>query len=262
MKLLNQNQNKFRAIQLALFLSTLLCVESAWAVAPRLPKFGPYAIPITQQTQFLRQTPAYDYWKFSQFYLPQQTSSACGLATTVMALNFLRGIPQFSDETLITQNELLQTVFTGLWAGRVAEGGDGLKFDDWVLLVNKSLNYYGLNSAYRVEIVRLPNTSAGLAQLKQKLAANEGNRHDLMLAYFNQGVLTSDWDGPHISPIGAYDNDPTNPQVLIMDVDRDWYPPYWSPVNKLLEAINRRAPPDQGILKGEIGGILWIRETI
>lgn len=255
-----QNQKKFNSILIALLLSTLVFVESAWALAPRLAKFGPYAIPITQQTGFLRQTPANDYWKFSQFYLPQQTSSACGLATTVMALNFLRGIPQFSDETLITQNELLQTVFTDLWADRVAEGGDGLKFDDWVLLVNKSLNSYGLSDAYRVEIVRPPNTPAGLAELKQKLAVNEHNPDDLMLAYFNQGVLTSDWDGPHISPIGAYDGGATIPQVLIMDVDRDWYPPYWSPVGKLLEALNRRAPHDQGILAGQKGGVLWVKK--
>jgi Phytochelatin synthase len=40
-------------------------------------------------------------------------------------------------------------------------------------------------------------------------------------------VLTGDWDGPHISPIGAYDRDAR--QVLIMDVDREWYVPYWSP---------------------------------
>ena len=56
-----------------------------------------------------------------------------------------------------------------------------------------------------------------------------------MLAYFNQGVLTGDWDGPHISPIGAYDGSAR--EVLIMDVDREWYVPYWSPDEKLLEAM-------------------------
>ncbi len=258
MKLLIKNRNKLNVIVLALFISMLLSLDSAWALA-RLPKFGPYAIPITQQTQFLRQTPAYDYWKFSQFYLPQQTSSACGLASTAMALNFLVGVPRFYDETLVTQNALLENVFTGIWADRVAEGGDGLKFDDLVLLVNESLRAYKLN-IYRVEIVRLPNTPTGLAQLKQKLAENENNPDDLMLVYYNQGVLTGDWDGPHISPIGAYDGNPSNPQVLMMDVDRDWYPPYWSPVAKLLEATLRPAPADQGILAGEIGGIVWIKK--
>ena len=43
---------------------------------------------------------------------------------------------------------------------------------------------------------------------------------DIVLVYFDQGVLTGDWDGPHISPIATYDVDLRH--VLIMDVDRQW----------------------------------------
>ena len=80
---------------------------------------------------------------------------------------------------------------------------------------------------------------------------------DVVLAYFNQGVLTGDWDGPHISPIAAYDQEAR--QVLIMDVDRDWYVPYWTSDTKLLEAMLRRAPAGHGRLAGETGGLVWIR---
>lgn len=255
MKLLNQHQKKFNSILLALLLSTLFCVDSAWGLAKQ-PKFGTYAIPITQQTEFLRQTLAYDYWKLSQFYLPQQTSSACGLATTAMALNFLLGVPKYFDQTLITQPALLETVFTGADGDKVAENGDGLKFDDLVRLVNKGLNFYNLKN-YTVRVIRPTNTPEGLALMKQVLEDNEKTPNDLILAYYNQGVLTSDWDGPHISPIGAYDY--RTQQVLMMDVDREFYPPYWSPVKKLLEALLRPAPADQGILAGEIGGLLWLK---
>jgi Phytochelatin synthase len=247
-----QNQKKFNSILLALFLSTLLCFDTACALA-RQSKFGPYASPITQHTEFLRDTPAHDYWKFSQFYLPQQTSSACGLATTAMALNFLLGVPKYWDQTLITQPALLETVFTGDWGLRVAEGGDGLKFRELVALVKEGLKVYKLND-YTVEVV-LPGE--GLARLKEVLIANENNPNDLLLAYYNQGVLTSDWDGPHISPVGAYDY--KDKQVLMMDVDREWYPPYWSPVAKLHEAMLRPAPADQGLLADETGGFVWIK---
>jgi hypothetical protein len=252
MKLGTQSPKKGNTILIALLFSVLLFVESACALA-RQPKFGPYAIPITQQTQFLRQTPAYDYWKFSQFYLPQQTSSACGLATTAMALNFLLGVPKYWDQMLITQPALLQTVFTGTWAARVTENGDGLRLSELVSLVKEGLRFYKLNN-YTVEVI-LPGE--GLARIQQVLADNEANANDLVLAYYNQGVLTSDWDGPHISPIGAYDA--STRQVLFMDVDRDWYPPYWSPVDKLLEAMLRPAPADQGILAGETGGLVWVK---
>lgn len=256
MNLFIRNHKKFNSILLALLLlSTVFCVESAWALA-RLPKFGSYAIPITQQTKFLRRTGAYDYWKLSQFYLPQQTSSACGLASTAMALNFLLSVPKFSDQTLITQSALLETVFIDGVGDKVAEGGDGLKFNEMVTLVKKSLDFYKLKN-YTIEVIRPANTLEGLALIKRVLAANERSPNDLVLAYFNQGVLTSDWDGPHISPIGAYNKH--NHQVLIMDVDREWYPPYWSPVSKLLEALLRPAPTDQGTLAGETGGLLWIK---
>lgn len=252
MKLRSQNQKKCNTMLFALLLSVLLFVESACALA-RQPKFGPYAIPITQKTAFLRNTAAYDYWKFSQFYLPQQSSSACGLATTAMALNFLLGVPKYWDQTLITQPALLQSLFIGAWADRVAEGGDGLKLSELVSLIKDGLKFYKLKD-YSVDVI-LPGE--GLARIEQVLANNEVNANDLVLAYYNQGVLTSDWDGPHISPIGAYDA--TTRQVLFMDVDRDWYPPYWSPVDKLLEAMLRPAPADQGILAAETGGLVWVR---
>ncbi|MEQ1637274.1 MAG: phytochelatin synthase family protein [Methylococcales bacterium] len=250
-----QNRRKYHFIATAALCLSLCCFQSAWGLAKQ-SKFGPYAIPITQQTTFLRQTPAPDYWSSSQFYIPQQTSSACGLASTTMALNFLLGVPKYANQTLITQPALLETVFTGDWANRVAEGGDGLKFDELVTLVNAGLDSYKLKR-YTLEVIRPANNSEGLELLKRVLSENERSANDLVLAYFNQGVLTSDWDGPHISPIGAYD--PNSQQVLIMDVDREWYPPYWSPVDKLLEALLRPAPDDQGILAGEIGGLLWFK---
>jgi Phytochelatin synthase len=255
MKLLNQNQKNFNSILLALLLLTLCCFESAWALAKQ-PKFGPYAIPITQQTTFLRQTNAFDYWKFSQFYLPQQTSSACGLASTAMALNFLLGVPKYFDQTLITQPALLETVFTDGDGDKVAENGEGLTVDDLERLVNKGLDFYKLKN-YTVKVIRPADDSPeSLALIQQVLDMNEANPDDLVLAYYNQGVLTSDWDGPHISPVGAYDRE--HQQVLMMDVDREWYPPYWSPVKKLLEAMLRPAPDTQGSLTGQTGELLWI----
>ncbi len=253
-----QNQKKLNSILLVLFLSMLLCFDTACALV-RQPKFGPYATPITQKTGFLRQTPAYDYWKFSQFYLPQQTSSACGLASVAMALNFLLGVPKYFDETLITQNALLETVFTGPDGKKVAENGDGLMFDDLVRLVKKGLKHYKLKN-YTVEVIRASDTPSSLAEIKQVLEDNERRSNDLILAYYNQGVLTSDWDGPHISPIGAYDS--VNQKVLMMDVDRDFYVPYWSPVRKLQEALIRPAPADQGALEGEVGGLVRIMPEI
>jgi hypothetical protein len=42
-------------------------------------------------------------------------------------------------------------------------------------------------------------------------------------------------------------------------VDREWYIPYWSPAEKLLEAMLRPAPAEHGPLAGETGGLVWIK---
>jgi hypothetical protein len=243
------------------FLLTTLLLAGLWA-EPVLalkgkPKLGPEAVPITQQTDYLRTAPAPDYWKLSPFYVPQQTSSACSLASVVMALNALRGLPARSDERLITQSALLKKVAQAAWVKQVAEGGSGVTFDGLVALVKKSLARFQLRD-YGVEVIRpgdeQPET---LARLRQALADNEASDRDVILVYFNQGVVTGDWDGPHVSPIGAYDA--RTGQVLILDVDREWYVPYWTADTQLLKAMLRPAPAKHGPLAGETGGLIWIR---
>ena len=243
------------------FLLTTLLLAGLWAepviALKGQPKLGPEAVPITQQTTYLRTAPAPDYWTLSPFYLPQQTSSACSLASLAMALNALRGLPVRSDERLITQSALLKKVAKTTWTRQVAEGGSGVTFDGLVALVRKSLARFQLHD-HGVEIIRpadeQPET---LARLRQALADNEASDRDVILVYFNQGVVTGDWDGPHVSPIGAYDA--STGQVLILDVDREWYVPYWTADTRLLKAMRRPAPAQHGPLAGETGGLIWIK---
>ncbi|MDS4031420.1 MAG: phytochelatin synthase family protein [Candidatus Contendobacter sp.] len=221
------------------------------------PKFGPEAVPITQQTEYLRTAPAPDYWKLSPFYVPQQTSSACSLASVVMALNALRGLPARSDQRLVTQSILLKKMSRAKWTKQVTEGGSGVTFDGLVALVRQSLARFQLRDD-DVEVIRpadeQPET---LARLRQILSDNEVSDRDVILVYFNQGMVTGDWDGPHVSPIGAYDAHAG--QVLILDVDREWYVPYWTADTQLLKAMLRPAPARHGPLAGETGGLIWIK---
>ena len=78
-----------------------------------------------------------------------------------------------------------------------------------------------------------------------------------MLVYFNQGVITGDWDGPHISAIGAYDA--ANDRVLIMDVDRNWYVPYWTSTETLLAGAGEADRREHGVLAGGTGGYLCVQ---
>jgi Phytochelatin synthase len=240
----------------------LLVLVAGLAAGPALalegkPKLGPDAVPITEQAEYLRAAPAPDYWKLGAFYVPQFTSSACSVASAAMAVNFARGLPADAATPLVTQTALLEAVGDWSWAEKGAEGGDGVTFAEFVVVVDESLRSYGV-ADYAIEVIRPSDAgAASLASVRLALAANEASDRDLILVYFNQGVLTGDWDGPHISPIGAYDE--AARQALIMDVDREWYVPYWSSDEKLLAAMLRPAPAEHGPLAGETGGLVWIK---
>ena len=246
--------------RLTLLLALVLGVAaSPTAAFEGKPKLGPDAVPITEQNAYLRASPAPDYWKLSAFYVPQFTSSACSVASVVMAVNFARGLPLAAEEPIVTQTALLETVGDKAWTDKGAEGGDGVTFTEFVSVLKDSLHSYGIEE-HAIEVIRPADASAAsLAEVRRALAANEDSDTDLMLMYFNQGVLTGDWDGPHISPIGAYDEGAH--QALIMDVDREWYVPYWSPDDRLLDALLRPAPAEHGPLAGETGGLVWIKPS-
>jgi Phytochelatin synthase len=219
------------------------------------PKLGPDAVPITHRTAYLRSAPAPDYWMLGPFYVAQRSSSDCSVASLTMAVNLLRGLPAGADEPIVTEARLLSEL--GEWAGEVAQGGSGVTFAELEAMAKRVLAAFHLQD-HAIEVVRPRDGGAeALATLKQALAANEASDQDVALVYFNQGVLTGDWDGPHISPIAAYDQG--TGQVLIMDVDREWYVPYWTSDERLLEAMLRPAPAAHGRLAGETGGLVWIK---
>ena len=221
------------------------------------PKLGRFATPVERSHDYFRNHEAPDYWALSPYYLSQMTNSACSLATVATAINALRGLPAFASESLVTQASLLEKVGIPDWARKTAEHGEGVTWADFNTYLAISLKAFGLETD--IETFKPADATPGtLAQLRHLLADNERSDTDIALVYYNQGVVTGDYDGPHVSPIGAYDAE--GHRVLIMDVDRQWYGPYWTSEEKLLEAMLRPTPPNFGILAGETGGI--VRVTI
>jgi hypothetical protein len=239
---------------ICLFLA--LSSSAALALEAPKPKLGPEATPILAETEFLRRAPAPDYWNLSAFYIPQTTSSDCSAATTVMAINALRGLPANADAGIVTEETLLTTVGDAAWKAKVAEDGSGVTFAEMQAFLRKSLDAFDLKEATIAAAAPKAADDAALTALRQALAANEASGDNVMLVYFNQGVITGDWDGPHVSTIGAYDSE--RDRVLIMDVDRDWYVPYWTSSATLLAALVKPAPADQGVLAGETGGYILV----
>jgi predicted secreted protein len=234
----------------------LLAFTGSLAVAQEAPtpKFGPDAVPIFQSNEYLRQAPAPDYWTLSAFYVPQQTTSDCSAAALVMAVNALRGLPANADQEIVTEQNLLSTVGDKAWMDKVTQDGVGVTFNETGTYFRESLDAFDLKDVTVVTVQPIAADAAALAALRKALADNEASPNDVILIYFNQGVITGDWDGPHISAIGAYDV--ANDRVLIMDVDRNWYVPYWTSTETLLAALVKPIAEEHGPLAGGTGGYL------
>ena len=220
------------------------------------PKLGPNAVSMTDDYGYLRSADAPDYWAFSPFTKPQFTTSACGIASVTAAINGLMGVPEMASQTIMTQPDLLELTGNADWINVSAEGGDGVKFQQLVDFTNEALAAVGLDRSV-MQFSPTAATDMARKQLVDLLAENEASADDAIMIYFNQGVVTGDWDGPHVALVGAYDS--ATDRVLILEVDQEWYIPYWTSVDVLLEAMVKPTSAEHGVLEGETGGVVMIR---
>lgn len=231
-----------------------LCAVPALA-EETVPKLGPNAVPVTADTGYLRSHPAPDYWAFAPFVRPQFTNSACTVAAVAGALGGLEGLPPGAEDTILSQPELLKLTGDDDWVRVTRQDGDGATFEQFVAFTDKAIKALDLPYALATFHPAAADAAAG-AEMRRLLEANEVSADDALIVVFNQGVVTGDWDGPHASVIGAYDKE--RDRVLVLEVDQEWYVPYWTPAEVLLDALVKPAPADQGVLAGMTGGFLHI----
>jgi len=237
----------------------LLCLAATPILAEEpSPKLGPNAVPITQDTEYLRSHPAPDYWAFAPFVRPQFTNAACTVASVAGALSGLDGLPPDAEDTILSQPELLKLTGDAEWTRVTQQDGDGATFEQFVGFTEEAIK--ALDRPYTLTTFHpaAADAAAG-AEMRRLLEENERSAEDALIVVFNQGVVTGDWDGPHASVIGAYDKE--RDRVLILEVDQEWYIPYWTPADVLLQALVKPAPPDQGVLAGMTGGFLRIARS-
>ena len=248
--------NRFARLVPGLFFASFLVVAGAAASDTPQPKLGPDAVPLTADHVYLTKAAAPDYWAFSAFVKPQFTTSACSIAAVTGALNGLRGLLPNAEDKVTTQQQMLDLVADADWAALSAEGGDGVKFDQLVSFTGKALKATGME-AYRTETLKpAADDAAALDAVRALLKANEASADDALLLYYNQGVVTGDWDGPHVAVIGAFDAGAD--RVLILEVDQEWYIPYWTSTEVLLKAMLKPTSAEHGVLEGETGGLVHI----
>ena len=232
-------------------LSLLLLPGTAGAETPKYsPVNGALAVPLSADNAYLRDPahPAYDYWDLSSFYVPQYTGAACSAASVSMALNALLNVRRSRGdmEKNIEQPALVEKVSGIKWKELVSEPGDegkhGLTLNQLAQASKEALAAYGA-AGFTVSSTAVNGQGAlALENFRRALSGNEKSPSDIMLLHFTQDTLTGAPGGPyaHISPVGAYDE--KTHRVLIMDVDRQWYEPYWAADTQVFKAMAVKTP--------------------
>ena len=218
------------------------------AAAAGTPKYsavdGALAVPLAADNSYFRApgTAAPDYWNLSSFYVPQFNGSSCSAASVVMALNALVNVRRArgDEEKNIEQQPLLEKISGVKWKELLSEAGyegrHGVTLEQLGLVSREALALYG-GAGFSVQVTTVTGEPSELAVFRRALSGNEKNPNDIMLLHFAQDALTGAPGGPyaHVSPVGAYDA--KTRRVLVFDVDREWYEPYWAQDTQVLKAM-------------------------
>lgn len=215
------------------------------AAAAPTPKYAPKTVPLSRDHAYFQNPahPAPDYWALSPYYVPQLNAYDCSVATVAAVVNALtRANRNLADSDRNASSAmLLNTVKIAQWAQRVQKGGVngqvGLTLDQLALVLAEALRQNGVASP-RIEKVQVTSDNQPTRDLWRKaLAANESSADDMILIHFTQDTLTGAGGGPypHISPIAAYDAG--KGRVLVLDVDREYYEPYWVDAALVVKAM-------------------------
>jgi hypothetical protein len=191
------------------------------------PKYVSTTVPLSQKHEHIRKNPSPDYWALSPYYVPQEGSSACGIASMTMLMNAAR-IHQklMASDALVTQKALVKKI--------KIEYSMGLTLDQLGEAIKKSISAFGLKG--KVEVIHAEGTPAQNKIIRELLVKNEKSDRNFIIANFAQSVYTGDPEGVgHISPVAAFNA--LSSQVLIMDVDREYYEPYWVSFDTFIQGM-------------------------
>jgi hypothetical protein len=191
------------------------------------PKYAATTHTLSREHGYFRGNAAPDFWALMPFYVPQK-EGFCQAASYSMIVNAVSNRRELkADEKLVLQPALVEKANQPDWKKAIDEGKcPGLDVMEKVL--GHILKVYGFDKA-SVKATHVTGTGPSeLAAIRKVLSQNERSDSDFILANFTQGTYTGDPEAAetgHVSMVGAYDA--KNRRVLILDVDRDWYEPYW-----------------------------------
>lgn len=206
----------------------VLCISSNVHAEDAKPKYSATTFRIFQKNEYIRKNPAPDFWAFMPYYVSQQDGAACGIASMTMLMNASRAHQQLTaSDALVTQKALVEKI--------KVDYSKGLTLDKLSEAIQKSIHEYGLKAS--LETIHADGSVVQNNKIRELLIKNEKSDFNFIVANFNQGTFTGDPEGGgHISPIGAFDAKKN--LVLVMDVDREYYEPYWISFDTFIKGMS------------------------
>jgi Phytochelatin synthase len=200
-------------------------------------KYADWVRLLSENNGHLRSSPAQGYWRLAPHYVCQITDCACSLASATMVLNAISGSRlREPGSMMMTQETLLQAVDDQVWhEGSGKDGGRGVTLTELEKLLRRGLAVNDLRAD--IGIVPLGDKADALQaanRLRRDMEACEQGRQLIIANYFSETAIGSG-DYGHFSPVAAYDAG--QDLVLVMDVWRFEYEPYWIPVAKLVAGM-------------------------
>jgi hypothetical protein len=220
------------------------------------PKYAPWLTLLRDDPAHIRKHPAPSYWALAPYHIGQFTDTCCSLATAVMLVNAARGSGHLKvGDKLVTQPDLLTAVGDPDWTfGCTDPQGHGASLREMAPLMERAYALSGVAGA-RVEMVQTTDPAAAAEGFRAALAAIERSAAIQIALNFDAAPVYGMADYGHFSPAAAYDA--ARDRLLVLDVDRGWYEPYWVPVEVMLNAmatLSRKDTTPRGYLRVALAG--------
>jgi hypothetical protein len=203
-------------------------------------RYAPCLSLLAEDADYLRRASAPAYWALAPHYVGQFNETSCSVATATMLLNAARGSAGLAPgERLVEQQALLARMADPVWtAGCGGNEGHGVNLTQLRDLLARAGALYGLTGRIEAEPV-LAAEDAGDG-FRAALCTAELAPGRLLAVNFHAGGVYGHGDYGHFSPLGAYDAG--RDRVLVLDVDRGSFEPFWAPVGVMLAGMATRSP--------------------
>lgn len=158
-----------------------------------------------------------DHPALTAAFQTQEKRSWCGVASAVVTLSALRGVPMAQSELFNNEASAVRSWWQVTFSGMSLDALAGL------------LRAHGVQATAH-------HADEGLAAFTAAVRRNLATPGDYMIVNWRRDVIGEEGQVGHLSPISAYD--PASEMVLILDVAAHVYPKTWVPISTLFAAMD------------------------